>query len=343
MTGYNNRRPNVVESDEEQRHYAYGDDYSQLTTATRNHDYGEEDDGPCLIRVIAPATLQEGYTFDVLVDDEPYTVEVPPGGIEEGQEFEVEYNPDQQYKYQNYHGTSYRSTNNNKSMERLTEESNEGGFYEDDAEESGLKEAPTKTLSGEYDEEDAELSKAERGVDNEDESKAIWYDKNGAPIGRWRTRLCSCCDVLTQSTFWMGVLCTPILMAQLVDRLRLTWNGRPGPPEQTSLSYNRILLSLIFTLAFFWVPVLGWILIISFYAVVVIYVGSHVRGYMRQKYKIPARLPFRCGQYIDDAFFMTFFGCCSAIQMARHTHDDKDYPGHGCTTTGLGPDAPAIV
>jgi Cys-rich protein (TIGR01571 family) len=337
-----NRKPNVVEEDDQ---HQYSDDYSQLTTATRTerHDYDGED-GPCLIRVIAPATLQEGYTFDVLVDDEPYTVEVPPGGIQEGQEFEVEYNPDQQqYKYGQYQGTSYRNNNDN-AMERLAEEENEDGFY--DGEESDLKDAATKTMSGDYDEEEEEVENEQdtEGVAaEEEESKAIWYDENGAPIGRWRTKLCSCCDVLTQSTFWMGLFCTPILMAQIIDRLRLTWNGRPGPREQTSLSYNRILLSLIFTLAFFWVPVLGWILVLSFYAVVVIFVGTHVRSYMRQKYKIPARLPFRCGQYIDDAFFMTFCGCCSAIQMARHTHDDKDYPGHGCTTTGLGPDAPEIV
>jgi Cys-rich protein (TIGR01571 family) len=100
---------------------------------------------------------------------------------------------------------------------------------------------------------------------------------------------------------------------------------------------------MIFVLAFFWVPVLGWILVFGFYAIVVVLIGSNVRAYMRQKYKIPARLPFRCGQYIDDLFFMLFCGCCSTIQMARHTHDDKDYPGHGCTTTGLGPDAPEIV
>jgi Cys-rich protein (TIGR01571 family) len=342
------RRPDFVGADEYHRPYGGGgDDYSQLTTATR-HDYdGEDEEGPCLIRVIAPATLQEGYTFDVLVDDEPYTVEVPPGGIEEGQEFEVEYNPDQQYQYNdntnNYQGKSYRNNSNTNNMERLAEVDHEDGFYEKDEEESELKDVPTKTLSGEYDDDEEGEGENVQGGAEDEESKAIWYDENGAPIGRWRTKLCSCCDVLTQSTFWMGLLCTPILMAQIIDRLRLTWNGRPGPPEQTSQSYNRILLSLVFTLAFFWVPVLGWILVFSFYAVVVLYVGSNVRAYMRQKFKIPARLPFRCGQYIDDFFFMIVCGCCSTIQMARHTHDDKDYPGHGCTTTGLGPDAPEIV
>jgi hypothetical protein len=46
---------------------------------------------------------------------------------------------------------------------------------------------------------------------------------------------------------------------------------------------------------------------------------------------------------VEDGICMFLCGCCSAIQMARHTHDDKEYPGHGCTTTGLGVDAPEIA
>lgn len=50
-----------------------------------------EDDAIPTIRVIAPARLQEGFTFEVLVDGEPFTVRVPKGGVKEGQEFEVLY------------------------------------------------------------------------------------------------------------------------------------------------------------------------------------------------------------------------------------------------------------
>jgi Cys-rich protein (TIGR01571 family) len=325
----NYRRPNLVEASED-------DDYSQLTTATRREDYEENYEGPCIIRVIAPATLEEGYTFDVLVDDEPYTVQVPLGGVKEGQEFEVEYNPNQEYQY--HRGTSYR-----KNMERLAEGDDEDGVYVDD-EESDIKVKPTRTMSREESQDEQDIQSRQMDEEaTERDSKTTWFDRNGAPIGAWRTSLCSCCNVFTQSTWWMGFICTPILVAQIIDRMKLTWTGRPGTKEETALSYNRILLSMIFVLAFFWVPVLGWILVFGFYAIVVVLIGSNVRAYMRQKYKIPARLPFRCGQYIDDLFFMLFCGCCSTIQMARHTHDDKDYPGHGCTTTGLGPDAPEIV
>jgi Cys-rich protein (TIGR01571 family) len=47
--------------------------------------------GKALLSVVAPATLPEGYTIDVQVGGrgQLYTVKVPPGGVEEGQTFEV--------------------------------------------------------------------------------------------------------------------------------------------------------------------------------------------------------------------------------------------------------------
>ena len=185
-------------------------------------------------------------------------------------------------------------------------------------------------------------------VKNDDEV-AIWYDENtGAPIGRWRTTLCSCCDVITQSTFWMSFCCTPVLIAQLVTRLGLTWNGLPSQSlEETSLSFNRIILSMMIALGIWKIPIIGGCVLFAYYVFIVVYVGSRVRSYIRQKYKIPySLLPTFCaariGERCDDLCCMLWCGCCSSIQMARHTHDDKEYPGHGCTTTGLGYDAPRI-
>ena len=387
--------------------------FSQLTTATRRDDgFGDDYDGPVVIRVIAPATLQEGYEFDVLVDDEPYTVRVPKGGVKENQEFEIDYDPKQEYKYNNHNHNSTRR------MEQLTEEEEDrtesegysqqrsqqkssshqqqqqqqktgetkkkdkmmsARIYDDGSEctEDNEKENenenkdmmkdlekthtyPAQSLSGDDDDDDEEDTQLaprnhakgkevavavaeEEENENDEESPKIWYDENGTPIGGWRTHLCSCCDVLTQSTFWMGFCCTPILMAQLITRLKLTWNGREGSQEEASLSYNRLILALVFTLTVFWIPLMGGFFLSIYYIVVIVCIGSKVRGHMRQKYKIPSTLPTRCGDRIDDVCLMLCCGCCSSIQMARHTHDDKDYPGHGCTTTGLEFDAPEIV
>eukprot|EP00591_Stephanopyxis_turris_P002748 CAMPEP_0195522202 /NCGR_PEP_ID=MMETSP0794_2-20130614/20099_1 /TAXON_ID=515487 /ORGANISM="Stephanopyxis turris, Strain CCMP 815" /LENGTH=105 /DNA_ID=CAMNT_0040651895 /DNA_START=167 /DNA_END=481 /DNA_ORIENTATION=- len=44
-----------------------------------------------MIEVVAPATLQEGYTFEAQIGEKgrTFTVTVPPGGVEDGQKFSV--------------------------------------------------------------------------------------------------------------------------------------------------------------------------------------------------------------------------------------------------------------
>ena len=70
-----------------------------MTTATRRDDVVEEEDpdAPVIIRVVAPSSLREGYTMDVLYDDEPYTIVIPRGGVKEGEEFESMIDPKQKY------------------------------------------------------------------------------------------------------------------------------------------------------------------------------------------------------------------------------------------------------
>jgi hypothetical protein len=42
-----------------------------------------------MMEVVAPATLSEGYEFDVEVNGETLSVKVPQGGVEEGQKFTI--------------------------------------------------------------------------------------------------------------------------------------------------------------------------------------------------------------------------------------------------------------
>jgi len=418
------------------RHYDYNNaphpdspsGYSQLTTATRRDEEVEEDpDAPIIIRVIAPATLEEGYTIDVLYNDEAHTVDIPPGGVREGEEFETVIDPKRKYHDQYSQRSmgmdqlpeeeeeeeeiSRRSSTYSRNEQSQQEEQqrksrqsqrsdysrNEQSQQEEQRRESRQSQRsdnssnqmrstkltpaniyddrsdytedtyaktkeieqcntyPAHSLSGDNDEEEdpeerthIQKPKTNDEDNNDGDSEAeskdkIWYDKNGAPHGTWRTRLFGCCDVLTQSTFWMGLFCTPVLMAQLITRLGLTWNGREGPPEETYLSYNRLVLAFVIVMGVYWIPILGTLCVFIYYLVVVVYIGSKVRGYMRNKYEIPSSLPTWCGSRTDDICVMLCCGCCSSIQMARHTHDDKDYPGHVCTTTGLEYDAHSIV
>lgn len=379
-------------------------DVSHMTQATRRDEEMEEEDpnAPIVIRVIAPETLEDGSTMDVLYNGRPFTVELPRGGVQEGEEFETEIDPTQKYQGQ-------YSSRSMMQMDQLAEEDEEEYSRRSSAYSKGepteqeeqrrqsqrsgsigqqmeskllssakiydngseyTNETPDKTkeieetrtfpahsLSEDNEEEETMMEKTHiqnpkvNDEDNKDddaeeekeEKYPVSYDKNGTPHGMWRTRLFSCCDVLTQSTFWMGLFCTPVLMAQLITRLGLTWNGREGPPEETYLSYNRIVLGLVLVMSVYWIPVMGTVCVSMYYLLVIVYIGSQVRGYMRQKYNIPSTLPGWCGDRADNVCMMLCCGCCSSIQMVRHTHDDKDYPGHACTTTGLEFDATSIV
>ena len=59
-------------------------------------DYGSsssQPQQPTNVQVIAPATLQSGYTFDAQYEGHTFTVTVPAGGVVKGQRFIVPYVP----------------------------------------------------------------------------------------------------------------------------------------------------------------------------------------------------------------------------------------------------------
>ena len=233
------------------------------------------------VRVVAPATLAEGYSFEATVDGKTFVVMVPEGGVKEGQEFEVPYPVE----------------------EKLT------------------------------------MDESEEEVDKEEEESVPRAEHN-VPRGQWRTTLCSCFDVVTQATFWMAFFCSPIFLAQIMTRLKLSSRGRDEGPEEAAMTFNRVVMTLVVTLFFAYIPFVGPIVSL-FYCLYMLYVGVVTRRYMRQQYEIP---PTRfLGNYLEDWCCMIGCCCCSTIQMARHAHDDKEYPGLCCTTDGLEINAPSIV
>lgn len=277
------------------------------------------------IRVVAPATLEENFSFDVLLDGKPFTVVVPAGGVAEGEEFEVPY-PCEEYDGD---GDDNAADGNRAIMD------------EDD----DLPLPPTMSNSSDEDERSTEES-----------------DRLGAPYGRFRVSLCSCCDVLTQATFWMALCCFPVLLAQVLTRLRLKWNGQEIEREQddddftcsdkqykekeseeeNAMTFNKVVLAFVGVLALGHIPLVGSLIVFIFYMVSMVWIGGNLRRYVRQRYKIPKRCSM-CPGNTEDRCTMFFCGCCAMIQIARHTHNDKEYPGYCCTTTGLESGAPQLL
>lgn len=265
------------------------------------------------IRVIAPATLPEGYTFDVDIAGQAVCVTVPRGGVEKGEEFEFMLPSSKKTSNRKDNRKSSTSTNSSKSQQQSGKEKE---FTDNTGEELELK--PTTSNGSD----DAET-----------------HDTLGAPYGRWRHHLCGCCDVFTQATFWMACCCAPVLIAQILTRLGLSWKGTKASPEEASLTFNRIVMSFIGILVVGNIPVIGYMVTFLYTVGLLAWTGRNLRRTVRQRYHIPASVH----EKVDDCLCMMCCGCCSVIQMARHTHDDKEYPGSCCTTSGLDLDAPHIV
>lgn len=271
------------------------------------------------VLVVAPATLAEDFTFDITLGGKhahrPFTVTVPKGGVEEGQEFEIPY-----------------PASDSESSSNTSEAYDDIEMGDDDK-----KTLPCQSGSSD----------------------------SHAPYGKWRTHLFSCCDVMTQSTFWIAFLCPTILIAQLATRMGLTFRGVADmdhvsisertafrdAEEEAGQAYNKIILSFVAVLFLAnFVPVFGLAIVATYVFLLMIFVGSNIRRSMRQRYRIEPRLKGCVGKAkqsvdssMEDYMCMAFCGCCSLVQMARHTHHDKEYPGYCCTTTGLEVEAPRIV
>jgi Cys-rich protein (TIGR01571 family) len=290
------------------------------------------------LRVMAPATLQEGYQFDVMLQDrkQPFTVTVPRGGVREGQEFEIPLPAA-------VTASSSSSSHETAPHSRDDDDDNDRGDEDDEEQEN-------------YDEKDCEYGNGQDGNDynpstrKDAEDEDDDDDSNGEnvakpPTGKWRRSLCGCCGVLTQATFWMGTICTPILVGQLLTRLRLDWLGHETNNEDTrAMTFNRIVMSAIAVLLLGYIPVVGAVIVLLYWVTVVVCIGTNLRTHMRRRYRIPAPCcPRICDGKCNDGLTMLLCGCCATIQMARHTHSDLEFPGYCCTTTGLPADAPALV
>jgi Cys-rich protein (TIGR01571 family) len=272
-----------------------------------------------MVKVQSPADLEEGYQFDAVIDGQTITVTVPPGGVKEGQVFEA-------------------------------------------------PEASQPPPAGTVNHPDGGQT-IETRVTNPDGSVTVTRQHipavgggalavSIAPTGMWRTGLCDCFDDCCSGSFWMGWCCFPILLGQVMQRMNLSCIGTPtSDASKTCMivtSIYVVLFILLFILDLFYVKDQqqmpgqgnlgqGGLFVFSniMNCLFVFFLIMHMclRNFMRKKYSIPSDCCGDCGD-----FCIPFWcGCCSVIQLHRHTHDEDQYPYNCGTATGLSLGAPAIV
>lgn len=283
-------------------------------------------DGPCdvpiamapqMVTVIAPATLLEGYSFLAQVDGMDFDVVVPPGGVLQGQAFQVPYpapHPD-------------REIGGCSSMQG-----------------SQISPQPQHAL--------IHASELVHVPPSSREMPAVPSD---APMGKWRTKLCSCWSTFPSNLFWAGLFLTPILVGQVAQRMGLDYCGKPIPVDDHENDVESARgatsergakgsstcqsIALVFTVAnicnFMAVGIVVW----PITCVLCVILISNVRYHFRVKYQIPGTC---CNNRCDDVCCALFCDCCVAVQLTRHTHNEDRYPYQCCSEIGLSETAPPV-
>jgi Cys-rich protein (TIGR01571 family) len=89
-----------------------------------------------------------------------------------------------------------------------------------------------------------------------------------------------------------------------------------------------------------------YVLYFTFHALMIVFflyvliITIKTRNYIRKKYAIRAQ---NCDESIEDCCCSFWCHACVICQMARHTADYDTYSARCCSSTGLGPNSPAIV
>jgi len=286
------------------------------------------------IDVIAPATLQEGSTIEGVVDGITFIATVPLGGVQEGDTFPVPY-PSAAKNAANH-------TNTGRIMVKAPETLMPGDQF--NAEVDGIQFRVTVPDGGVSKDDIFEILHPSAATASRGEYLV--------PNGEWRTGLCDCCDptrgcciLLLCGSF--GNLC---LYGQIMQRLKLNLAGFPAKPG-TNGHVCRLIVGISFGLnaLYYFMVVLQFnagifllYICVIIWSIFLIVAFTRTRRHMREKHNLPANCCKDSGA-CDDCCTTYFCMCCSAIQMASHTHDRNVYPYSCCSGTGLADHAPEIA
>jgi len=201
-----------------------------------------------------------------------------------------------------------------------------------------------------------------QGSTSVDES--LLHHRINVPVGQWKDGFFSCfrnglCHAMLCNSFF----CPLVANAQIMTRLQLNWNTKPGNQMETQRTFPIILYIVI---SFF---ILDRILIYSelallssagygeltagsmilacirniielIYLVYQVYTIMQTRKFLRSKYAIPS---VYCSENTEDFCCALCCSCLTVAQMGRHTTDYDTYHSTCCTKTGLPEHISAII
>ncbi|EJK66942.1 hypothetical protein THAOC_12085 [Thalassiosira oceanica] len=150
---------------------------------------------------------------------------------------------------------------------------------------------------------------------------------SAVPEGRWKDGLCGCCMFgCCHPALWMGIPARASpepLEVELARLLQGFIDPSTGLPMEGSPYWAIYAVNQVFSFA-----------VIVF----TIYVILKTRRYIRESSGIPEKSCQGC----EDCCCATWCGCCTVMQMARHTAEYETYAGQCCSETGLPVSAPQL-
>ncbi|CAB9506183.1 expressed unknown protein [Seminavis robusta] len=170
----------------------------------------------------------------------------------------------------------------------------------------------------------------------------------GPSTGQWSTKFFSCFQVFFTALFWMGCFCFPCVYGQLLQRMNMDLTGRSPHPERPRVSgvCMSVLVMTTLVYCFWWMGVEGFLVDVMNWLFIgyCIFMGFILRSKIRKRFGIAPITTFLtlCDGILEDILLAVCCNCCSAIQMARHTHDESRFPYNGCSTNGLPSYAPHL-
>lgn len=307
-------------------------------------------DSPVMVRVTAPSSLEEGYTFDAVYNGEVFPVTVPYGGVRAGQAFEVPFLPPVQAVAiaveQPTNSTLY-----------------DGELYHEPLQEETLSETtPMLQLLA-------------------TPSRRTRVDQQEAPLGSWKTYWFDCLkEGCCHPSLWNAICFPQILMGQVLTRMKLNCCGFSTGQMYKQSTRIWIFLTLLVVYQNIWLmacwgepsTVVWWstfegiadntknktitqlspiedripdvennnnnctsdqanqlrqLHIVWFWTTTIIL--TRLRRMVRKTHGISTRFP------CEDLFCSALCGCCTIAQLARQTANYREQRAYCCTDTGL--------
>lgn len=193
---------------------------------------------------------------------------------------------------------------------------------------------------------------------------------SSSPSGYWKDGLFACFKHgICHPSCIIGFFATPILIGQVMTRMKLNYLGEPAPVEEWKRTFRRIAFIFVAFVILLMItsptpqfdiddddtyfphiktntpPGMGIVnnIVTLAFAIYFILILARLRRYIRATYQIPNGQTCSLCHSNEDFWCACCCVCCTTCQLARHTADYDNQPALFCSETGLPATSPIMI